>query len=174
MKKEVHDYDELFPGRFLHAGELQGKEVTLTIAESYLEEPDKVNKLDEPIAVVGFKGTPKEWSLNKTNAQCLKAMFGRATQDWIGHKVTLVGEMVEAFGEKVLAIRVAGSPELSAPLKVTIKLAKKRDYVRTMKVTGSKTAPEAILAPVEGTEFDESTIGAPVAWPGEEPPNDAA
>jgi hypothetical protein len=82
------DYDQLFPGRFLKSGELNGKDVTLTIDSIKLEEmEDQKGKRMKPI--IAFRERKKEWVLNRTNAECLKAMWGRDTNDWLGKRVTL-------------------------------------------------------------------------------------
>ena len=60
------DWDELYPGRFLKAGDFKGKPVTLTISEVRLEElvGDKGPQVK---GVISFKQTEKQWALNKTN-----------------------------------------------------------------------------------------------------------
>ncbi len=51
--------------------------------------------------------------LNRTNGECLKAMFGRDTGEWIGKRVTLYP--AEYQGET--AIRVKGSPDMTEVLE---------------------------------------------------------
>src|SRR5579863_4704163 len=82
------DWDELYPGRFMKAVDFKGKPVTLTIAEVKIEElvGDKGPQIK---GIVSFEKTEKQLALNRTNGICLKAMFGRRVQEWIGHKVTL-------------------------------------------------------------------------------------
>ncbi len=121
------DWEEMFPGRFLKAPEFKGRKVTLTIADidSEVLETDKGPKLK---GIVSFKETDKQWAINRTNATCVVAMFGRKVPEWKGHKVTLFPG--EWRGEP--AIRVWGSPEIAADFEVTIKLARKNPIKMTM------------------------------------------
>jgi hypothetical protein len=132
------DWDELYPGRFLKAGEFKGKKVTLTMASVVLEElvGDKGPQIK---GVIGFKETEKQWALNKTNGICLKEMFGKKVQEWVGKRVTLFPD--EWDGEA--CIRVWGSPEIDADREVTISLPRKRPFAKTMHkvVAAVKAAP---------------------------------
>jgi hypothetical protein len=129
------DWDELYPGRFLKAGEFKGKKVTLTIAAVNIEElvGDKGAQIK---GVIAFKETEKALALNKTNGICLKEMFGRKVQEWVGHRVTLFPDQWD--GED--CIRVWGSPELEADKEVSITLPRKRPFKKTM----HKTLPAAV------------------------------
>lgn len=121
------DWDELYPGRFMKAGEFKGKKPTLTIDKVKIEElvGDKGPQIK---GIIFFKETEKQWALNKTNGICLKEMFGRKVQEWIGRRVTLFAGMWD--GEE--CIRVWGSPELTADKDVTISLPRKRPFSMTM------------------------------------------
>lgn len=121
------DWDELYPGRFLKAVEFKGKKVTLTMASVVLEElvGDKGPQIK---GVIAFKETEKQWALNKTNGICLKEMFGKKVQEWVGRRVTLFPDQWD--GED--CIRVWGSPELDADREVTIQLPRKRPFKKTM------------------------------------------
>ena len=133
------DYDELFPGRFLKAGEFQGRDVTLTI-DSIATESLPQDKGGERVrGIISFKETPKKLVLNRTNGECLKAMWGRTTDEWIGHRVTLYP--AEYQGD--VAIRVKGSPDLSEVLDVELKLPRKKPYMLKLIPTGKKGAKPA-------------------------------
>jgi len=121
------DWDELYPGRFIKAGEFKGKKPTLTITEVKIDElvGDKGPQIK---GVISFKETEKQWALNKTNGICLKEMFGRKVQEWVGKRVTLFAAMWD--GEE--CIRVWGSPELPEDREVTIALPRKRPFKMTM------------------------------------------
>lgn len=121
------DWDELYPGRFIKAGDFKGKNVTLTIAFVKVEElvGDKGPQMK---GIVGFEKTDKSWALNKTNGICLKAMFGRKVQEWVGKRVTLFASTWD--GEQ--CIRVYGSPEIERDMQVTIALPRKRPFEMTM------------------------------------------
>ena len=128
------DWDELYPGRFLKAGDFKGKQVTLTMSEVKIEElvGDKGPQIK---GVISFEKTEKQWALNKTNGLCLKAMFGRKVQEWVGKRVTLFpsnwnGEM---------CIRVYGSPDIDEEMEVPIALPRRRPFNMTMHKTTGKT-----------------------------------
>lgn len=110
-KKPV-DYDELFPGRFIKAGLFQEPR-TLTIAGVDVEALPEQSGKERKRGVLSFKGKDMQWVLNSTNGQCLRAMFGRKVQDWIGKRVTLICEQDRMGGDTVDAIRVAGSPDMA-------------------------------------------------------------
>lgn len=138
------DYDELFPGRFLKAGEFQGKTVTLTITGVTIEELPQEKGEDRERGIVHFKQTKKALVLNKTNGEAIKAMFGRDVGQWIGRKVTFHPETVQLGRDKVLGIRVVGSPELDDPLTFTLKLAKKKPRQVTLTPTGTAKPPATV------------------------------
>jgi hypothetical protein len=121
------DWDELYPGRFIKAGDFKGKAVTLKIAFVKIEElvGDKGPQIK---GVIGFDGTEKQWALNKTNGICLKAMFGRLVQEWVGKRVTLFASTWD--GEQ--CIRVFGSPEIAEDKVVQVALPRKRPFDMTM------------------------------------------
>ena len=155
MSKKPVDYDELFPGRFLKAGLFKGKSVTLTISDIDLEALPQDNGKDRERGVVSFNETKMQLALNSTNGQCIKAMFGRKPLDWIGKKVTFKPEK-DRFGKEVVdAIRVEGSPDITAPLDVEIRMPRKkpknRRLVPTGKAAGKGPEPETALADDEET-----------------------
>lgn len=129
------DWDELYPGRFIKAGDFKGKNVTLKILAVRVEElvGDKGPQMK---GVISFEKTEKQWALNKTNGLCLKAMFGRMVQDWVGRRVTLFASMWD--GEQ--CIRVFGSPDLREDMTVQVALPRKRPFEMTMHKTGPSPA----------------------------------
>lgn len=134
------DYDELFPNRFMKAGEFKGKDVTLKISGVQIEEleGDGGKKVK---GIISFDRTPKQLVLNKTNGLCLKALFGRRTEDWVGKRVTFYPAQIDNFGDVDLAIRVRGSPDIAGPVQVEIKLAKKKPKTVTLQKTAGAAAP---------------------------------
>lgn len=131
------DWDELYPGRFLKAADFKGKPVTLKISEVRIEElvGDKGPQVK---GVIAFERTEKQLALNKTNGICLKEMFGKKVQEWVGKRVTLFPSQWD--GED--CIRVYGSPEIEADRQVTIALPRKRPFQMTMHKT--RPAPAAV------------------------------
>jgi len=154
-------YDALFPTRFIKAGEMRGKPVTLTIAAVYLEQMEREDGTEKPQAIVGFHETKREWALNRTNGQCLRAMFGDDSGEWIGKHVTLVPEPDSSgLSESGLCIRVKGSPDIDQPIRMEIRLPRKRPQPRTLLPTikgGAKGEDAA-----DGVFADSSPQPAPV------------
>jgi hypothetical protein len=134
LKKPV-DWDELYPGRFIKAGEFKGKKPTLTIKDVNLEELEG-NKGKQIKGTIAWEETPKMLALNKTNGICLKAMFGKKLADWKGKKVTLFAAPYE--GEE--AIRVWGAPHLKEDIQVEIALPRKRSFNMTLHAVAEKPA----------------------------------
>lgn len=129
------DYDQLFPGRFMKAGDFQGKDVTMTIDSIELEDLPQDKGADRTRGIIGFQKTKKKLVLNRTNGECIKAMFGRDTGEWIGKRVTLWPAPFDGD----IAIRVKGSPELKEPLEFELKLPRKRPIQMRLLPTGKAT-----------------------------------
>jgi len=84
------DYRTLFDSEFLRAWDLQGRAVTVTIervAQGSLTNHQKGKSEKKPF--VWFKGKSKPLGLNRTNSKTIAAMYGKATEDWVGKSVTL-------------------------------------------------------------------------------------
>lgn len=121
------DWDELYPGRFMKAGEFKGKKPTLTIAAVKIDELEG-NKGKQVKGIIFFKETEKQLALNRTNGICIKAMHGRKVQEWVGKRITLYAAPYE--GEE--AIRVWGSPDIDSDFEAKIELPRKRPFNMTM------------------------------------------
>jgi hypothetical protein len=137
-RREAKNFDQLYPGRFLKAGEFNGKKVTLTIADAFVEDLEGEQGV-KPKAIVAFKETPKALVACKTNGLCFKGMFGPEIANWVGKRVTLFPDVWN--GEP--CIRVFGSPDIAEPVSVEIKLPKRRPFVKTMQPTGKKASAAA-------------------------------
>ena len=166
-KKPV-DYDELFPGRFLKAGLLLDKPITLRIRDVILEALPQDDGHYRVRGIVVFEKTDKQWVLNSTNGQCIKAMFGRTVKDWIGKRVTLGPERDKFGAETVDCVRVLGSPDIAAPITVMIKLPRRRDRPRELLMTGRRvsgsgpgtvTAPDARSSPTTEPPYEPGCEG---------------
>jgi hypothetical protein len=151
------DYEVAFPGRFIHAADFLGKQVTLTIADVKLEKMPNEKKNGGQKWIVSFEKTEKEWALNRTNAEALVCMWGRDISKWVGKRVTLFPREVESFGETVPAIRVAGSPDLDAPKSITIPRGKLKITVNVVPTKAAKPVA-AVKAAVAEPESDESFL----------------
>jgi len=126
-KKPV-DWDELYPGRFLKAGELQGRLVTLTITDVDTEEleSDSGKKVK---GVLSFEETPKQIPLNKTNGICIREMFGRKIPGWIGKRITIFAG--EWNGEP--CIRIWGSPDIEKDMQIQVTLPRRKPIPMTLR-----------------------------------------
>jgi hypothetical protein len=144
--KNPVDYDELYPGRFIKSGDLRGRDVNLTIAKVEVDELEGT-KGKQTKGIAHFTETKKALVLNRTNGECLKAMFGRKIADWIGKRVTLYPAKIESEVAD-LAIRVRGSPDLAADVTFELHLARKRPRKMTLKKTTTGKGSQA-AAPQE-------------------------
>ncbi len=127
------DYKAGFLGQYIAAVEFGEKRPTMTIASVKLETLPTETGGEKDRWIVRFTEAKRGWVLNLTNAQLLAALFGsRNTDDWIGKRVTLRAEKVRLGGQMVDGIRVAGSPDLRAPLAVEVRLPRKRPATVTL------------------------------------------
>lgn len=124
-------YDELYPGRFIKAGELLGKKVTLTISDVDLEELQGEDGKPKVKAILAFAETDKKHVMCKTNGVCLKDMFGHSIDQWIGKQVTIFPDTWN--GEP--CIRIWGSPDIAEEIEVTVSLPRRRPFKKTMHKT---------------------------------------
>lgn len=133
-------FDAVFPDRWLHADDLAGKQVTLTITDAYLEElrSPTGERSECPILKFGEPKKKREYILNKSNGLVCKALWGNESADWIGHRITLAPEPEERSpsGYKIVFM---GSPELTEPKTVDIGAGKKR----TLRATGTDSASKS-------------------------------
>lgn len=120
---------------YLKAPDLQGRAHTLAIERVALfDAPSTKGGGRETKPLVFFKGAKRPWVVNTTNALCLVAMFGDRFADWIGKRVTIQSEAVDAFGKVEQAIRVKGSPDIANTIRVQLPAGRKtskRDLLKT-------------------------------------------
>ena len=104
-QKDTVKLSILFPSKYVKAGDLNGKPVTLTIKGLKVEElghgAEKENK-----PVLYFEKATKGLVLNRTNAMIIGALYGDETDDWHGKRITIYATKVRAFGSTQDAIRV--------------------------------------------------------------------
>ena len=94
--------DELFPGKFLRASDLDGHEPVVTIERTELKQLGEQRKL-----VIYFKGKEKGFVVNRTNYTAIAEITGRPdTDDWPGQRIRLIVAKVDFQGRRVPAIRV--------------------------------------------------------------------
>lgn len=136
----------LNPSKFLSGTDLP-VDTTFTIKAITIEdiENDK-GKVDRKGQFI-LAEADKPWLANVTNTKCLIAMFGDETDRWLGKRVTLFAERVQAFGEWHLGARVRGSPDITSPVSVRVKLRKKKEQVMTLVPTGGQRPAPTPPAP---------------------------
>ena len=159
--RRPYSYDDIFPERWLHAPDLDGKAVTLTITAAYAEfiENPKKHKKDypgEPCGVLSFKGTKREYVLSKQNAWILKALWGKDPAAYVGKRITLAPVPDSSgFTEHGTRILFTGSPDIEHDLSLNLPGGKHITFKRT--AAGKQTVPEASVDPVTG-EVDEPSV----------------
>jgi hypothetical protein len=132
------DYATFFAGRYISANVVEGLGPRpLKIAKVVSEE---VEQIDDPSQtrermIVYFDGSRRGWLVNRTNAECLVAMFGRRTEDWIGRRVVLKSEPVRVGPTTQPGIRVHGSPDIAEDVRFSLRLPRKRPQPYTLKKT---------------------------------------
>jgi len=104
------DVRSLFDKAYLYAYDLQGRDVTVTIAKvtggTLVGTGGKSNK--KP--VLFFNGTKKGLALNITNARSIAAMYGGFDdKQWIGKRITLYPTTTQFGSQTVECIRIRPS-----------------------------------------------------------------
>lgn len=140
------DASALTPGQFIKAADLgvsMPKNPTLTIKSAAIEEmaslkPGSAEKTVEK-GVIFFEETKRGWVMNKTNVECLKALFGARTEGWIGKRVTLKTEPTNTGP----GIRVLGSPDISTNVVAIVRLPRKKPITMVLQPTGGKAKPRS-------------------------------
>jgi hypothetical protein len=156
-------YADLANSPWLHGADFRGQDVTLRITRVEMHEFEGLKGDVELRGTLAFKGTDKKLGLNFTNREALRHLFGPkdaadfATVDlndlWAGHKVTFYPSPERNPATKQIepAVRVKGSPELTAPVTFELRMPRKRPVTVTLEPTSqhtAKTAPgEANAAP---------------------------
>jgi cobalamin biosynthesis protein CbiG len=84
-----------------------GKDVVLTIKETKKEKVTGQNGKKEDCFVCYFKESDKPMILNRTNCKTIERLYKAPyIEDWIGLRVQLGVDTVNAFGEVVEALRI--------------------------------------------------------------------
>lgn len=127
MSKKPKNFDDLYPGRFLKAGNFDGKKVTLTIKD-YDREMLEGDDGKKSKAIISFEETDRQLVACKTNGLCLKEMFGADLTAWVGKRVILFPSVWN--GEP--CIRVWGSPDIPAEKQIEVKLPRRKPFNMTL------------------------------------------
>lgn len=136
----VSSFDELYPGRFIKATTFKGSTVTYRIRSRPDLEELHGNKGPEFKAIITFDGERQGWVVCKTNGICLKAMFGKKLDDWVGKRVTLFA----GTHDHQPCIRVWGSPDIDRDQEVIIAHPRKTPYTMLMHCTREQRVPAPV------------------------------
>jgi len=98
--------NDAFPSDFLKVEDLQGKNVTVTIASAKIDEIGQGQNRERKI-IVSLAGKTKKLVCNKTNAKVIAGLYGEEITAWAGQRITLCPREVEFQGSMVWAIRVS-------------------------------------------------------------------
>lgn len=168
MANEPQSFDDLYPGRFLKAGNFHGKKVTLTI-EAVSIETLEGEKGKQDKAIVTFKETPRQLVLCKLNGTCIKGMFGGNVMNWKGKRVTFfptdtIMPMPSKRGDDRICIRVWGSPDIAADLAVEFAPPRRKAFtipMHAVKRDGSPAQPSpAPQKPAEAPAVQDAELSA--------------
>lgn len=146
-------YRTMYPSRFLYSDMLKGKKVTLTIKTILGEELTGDDEKKKQGWILYFVETPRQLVIPKVNGECLRRMFGNDPHASIGKRLTIFPSTTVAFGKKVDAIRIWGSPDLETDMDISVRDggSRKPKEMRMHKVSagecGFKGGP-SVVAPL--------------------------
>lgn len=110
------DINICYPSKYVGAADLQGQDVTVSIASVKMEAMRTDNGSDEQKVIIYFAGMGKGMILNKTNAKIVTGMFGSETDDWAGQTITLyAGDTRRKDGTPCKGLMVRHLPPVAAP-----------------------------------------------------------
>ena len=91
---------------FLRADDLQGKTVSLRVADVGQHIFNKGEKDEKTQIVLSFDGKEKKLGLNVTNAKTIGDLLGPETDNWMGKEIKIYPTTTDFAGEQVACIRV--------------------------------------------------------------------
>lgn len=97
---------DIWPSKYVKAGDLNGKTVTLTIKKLVMEEMTNHGNEKETKPVLYFDKATKGLVLNRTNGMIIAALYSMETDNWVGKRISIYPTKVKAFGSMQDAIRV--------------------------------------------------------------------
>ena len=146
--------DNLYPSKWLKAGDLQGQTVPVVIIRVVME--DVGDEAGKPVAY--FQGQQKGLVLNKTNAMSIGLVHGQETDGWVGKTIELFPSVVMFEGRNVPCIRVR--PVAAAYAEAF------QQPAPTQTAYGAPERPVAPVGPGEKAAVQAAqTVQAPLAPP---------
>lgn len=136
------NWDALALSAYLSAGDIEGRDVTFTIAGAEIRElPTDKGETDKAVLLLRGPGA-KPFVLCRTNRECIQGMFGAAIRDCIGKRITVYATDVKVGKETKRGIRLRGSPDLPRAITVTVSLPRRRPFDVPLKVTARDPGDE--------------------------------
>ena len=122
--KNLFPYEYLGSHNLLPDEELVVKIIKIGEEEVGRKVRKKGEKDKEILPVVYFEGDVPKMVLNKTNAAIIGKLYSPYTDQWIGKYIQIFSAEVNAFGEKVTALRVRDSvPTIETKVDVSKQIA---------------------------------------------------
>lgn len=97
--------NEAFPSNWIAAHDLNGKDFTLIISKSNVENLGQGTQMDRKLCI-WFNGTEKGMALNVINRNTIVDMYGPETNNWHGESITLYPTTTEWQGKMVPCVRI--------------------------------------------------------------------
>jgi hypothetical protein len=108
--------DEMFPSKYLKAGELKGNPVVVKIASATPEKLKNASGVEQRKVVLTFFKTEKQLPLNATNFDAVMDITGEDDSDnWSGHKIELYPTETTLRNDVVKCIRIRKPSQAPAP-----------------------------------------------------------
>lgn len=155
----AYSYDDIFPERFLHAPDLDGRTVTLVITDAwgeYVQNPKQKRKKErgDLCGILAFKGTKREYAMSKQNAWIIKTLWGKDPSAYVGKRITLSPVPDSSgFTEHGTRILFVGSPDIDGDRALTLPGGQALTFKKT--VPNCQEVVEGAVDPVTG-EVDEA------------------
>lgn len=109
--------DTAFPSKYVRAGDLDNRDIRLTITSVNQEDIDNDGSTKP---VLYFNGTAKGLVLNRTNAHTIANMLGTETDNWLGQSITLFPTKTDFGGKRVDCIRIReGAAQVPQPAVIS-------------------------------------------------------
>jgi hypothetical protein len=131
-------FDDLYPGRFLKAGNIPNGKANYTIKAVVRDQVEGEKGMEDKV-VMNFEETAMQLVLPKVNAVAIRAMFGGDVQQWIGKRVTLFTTteiMPYPARRNEPCIRVFGSPDIMEEVVCEWTPPKRRKLTQKLQPTG--------------------------------------
>jgi len=125
-------WKKLFNNRFLGSWDLEGRDsVTVVIEKIVTEKVQNTQGQSEDVPVAYFEGskTGKGMILNRTNARAIANLHGPDTAKWVGKRIEIGVETVNAFGQQTEALRIHAAPSRKAKQAAAILTPENEDDI---------------------------------------------